>query len=88
VLGWGELGGIGGGIVRSQTRAGGGGLGLKAQNRVQRLGFGFAVSNGSGERWGEAVGRCGQGGGGIAHARLSTREGGGARAKKTRKPEN
>ena len=57
-------------------------MGLKVQNRAQRLGFGFAMSNGSGEQWGEVAGRCGQGGGGIAHAHLSTCKGGGARAKK------
>jgi hypothetical protein len=64
-------------------QAGGGGLGLKAKNRAQQLGFGFAVSNGSEEQWGEVAGQCGQGGGGIAHAHFGTRKGGGARAKKT-----
>ena len=44
-------------VGRSPTRGGRGGWGQNPETELLGLGFGHAVGNGEGERWGEMVGR-------------------------------
>ena len=55
-------------------------LGQKPETSPLGLGFGRAVGNGSGERWGEVLGWCRRGGGDGVYVHSSTREGEGAGA--------
>ena len=89
---WWQVAG-GSGVVRARQRQlqgnaftnakWGRGLGPKTQTELPWLGFGFAVSNGGGERWWEVVGwlvRCNRGRGA---ARLQIRGGGAGWGPKT-----
>jgi hypothetical protein len=66
VVGWCVQGGGGGVVVlRCVTLAGRWDLGLKPKIECQVLGYRYAMGNGCWKQWGEVVGWCIQGGGGV-----------------------